>query len=166
MMSCSASRRGITREARVEEERFTDCESERYSSERVEVRDTVYYAAAVAVHDTLREVTTVTVQIGAEGDTVMRSVVTDRFRGRGVVAEREWREKVFLGLQVDCVEVRLDSVIDVERGEMVVRSDGTMERSGGFGSWISGLVMVFKWGVGLVFCLVSLRVVWWVLRKR
>ena len=162
MMSCSACRLGTTREIRVEE-CLTDRTDERHSAERVVVRDTVYCDVAVAVHDTLREITTVTVQIGVAGDTVMRSVVSDRFRGRGVVVERDVWEKVFLGLQRDSVEVRRDSVVDVvevERGEMVVRSEVGRKWMGSFGGWILGLVM------GMVFCVGIVKMVCWLVFRR
>ena len=64
---------GSSRETTSSRERFAS-----YEMTRAEVRmDSV----VVAERDTVREVTTVTIQLGAMGDTVFRSVVTDRERG-------------------------------------------------------------------------------------
>ena len=54
-------------------------------------RDTVREQVVVAVHDTLREVTTITVQLGQTGDTVKVAQVTerDRFRDRAAVKDKE-----------------------------------------------------------------------------
>ena len=47
----------------------------------------------VAIHDTLREVTTITVQLGQTGDTVRVAQVTERDRLRDRSAVRDAREK-------------------------------------------------------------------------
>lgn len=45
------------------------------------VRDSVV-VQSIEVHDTLREVTTITVDRNDRGDTLRQSIVTDRYRGR------------------------------------------------------------------------------------
>ena len=160
MTSCSASRRSVNSEVSVAERSgFAERESVLVSAERVVVRDTVYRDVAVVVRDTLREVTTVTVQIGASGDTVMRSVVTDRFRGRGTGWNQgvvESRNYEFIGqaeLESRAVETRSDVRV-VER-----ENDGTM--SGGGMGWMGRLVLVLKWIVGVCVAVVVVRVVGW-----
>lgn len=51
-------------------------------------RDTVREEVVVAVHDTLREVTTIIIQQNEAGDTVKQSIVTDRYRGRSAEAAK------------------------------------------------------------------------------
>lgn len=144
MMSCSASRRSVNSEVIfAEREGLIERESVQVSAERLVVRDTVYRDVAVVVRDTLREVTTVTVQIGASGDTLMRSVVTDRFRGRGtgwnqgIVESRNYEIFGQAELESRAVETRSDVRV-VER-----ENDDTM--SGGGMGWMGRLVLVLKW---------------------
>ena len=73
-------------------------------------RDTVREQVVVAIHDTLREVTTITVQLGQTGDTVKVAQVTerDRFRDRKAVKDK-----------VEKLVVRTDTVY-IERKDSVV----------------------------------------------
>lgn len=75
----------------------------------VTTRDTVREQVVVAVHDTLREVTTITVQLGQTGDTVKVAQVTerDRFRDRKAVKDKE--EKLIIQKDTVYIEKR-DSV--------------------------------------------------------
>ena len=162
MMSCSACRRGVNSEVSVaEREGLIDRESVLVSAERLVVRDTVYRDVAVVVRDTLREVTTVTVQIGASGDTVMRSVVTDRFRGRGtewnegIVESRDYESFGQAELESRAVETRSDVLVE-ER-----ENYGTM--SGGGMGWMGRLVLVLKWIVGVCVVVIVVRVVGWLI---
>ena len=78
-------------------------------------------SVVVATRDTLKEVTTVTVQLDAVGDTVKVSTVTDRTRAsvRDRVKEVEVRTEV----RVDTVYVeRRDSIL-VKSEEIRVKSD-------------------------------------------
>ena len=63
----------------------------------------------VAVHDTIREVTTITVQLGQAGDTVRVAQVTDRDRIRSKADVRSKREVVRVERDTVYVAVR-DSV--------------------------------------------------------
>lgn len=162
MMSCSASRRSVNSEVRTaEREGLIERESVQVSAERLVVRDTVYRDVAVVVRDTLREVTTVTVQIGASGDTLMRSVVTDRFRGRGtgwnqgIVESRNYEIFGQAELESRAVETRSDVRV-VER-----ENDDTM--SGGGMGWMGRLVLVLKWIFWVCVMVVVVRVVGWLI---
>lgn len=142
MTSCSVSRR-TRREVSVDER-----VSERVRTGRMELRDSVYRTAAVAVHDSVREMTTVTVQIGAQGDTVMRSVVTDRFRVLATDSKRDVAEKVVV--RRDTVYLETDTSVRRDEVAGQARDEG----------WYGGFVYLIKWLVVLVGSLIVLRVVW------
>ena len=72
-------------------------------------RDTVREQVMVAVHDTIREVTTITVQLGQAGDTVRVAQVTDRDRIRSKADVRSKREVVRVERDTVYIAVR-DSV--------------------------------------------------------
>ena len=73
-------------------------------------RDTVREQVMVAVHDTIREVTTITVQLGQAGDTVRVAQVTDRDRIRSKADVRSKKEVVRVVRDTVYVE-RRDSVV-------------------------------------------------------
>ena len=163
MMSCSAFRRGVNSEVSVVERAgFIERESVLVSAQRLVVRDTVYRDVAVALRDTLREVTTVTVQIGAKGDTVMRSVVSDRFRGRGtglshgIVESRNYETLGLAKRQSQAVETQNDMVVEHV-------NEGTLEKTGGIMGWTDRLVVVMKWIVVVGLMVVIGRIVFWLL---
>ena len=77
-----------------------ECETHSYDNETV----------VVAVFDTLREVTTITVQTNEAGDTLRVERITDRSRGAVRVQSVELR--VERQLKVDSSQLNVDSVID------------------------------------------------------
>lgn len=164
MMSCSASRRSVNSEVIfAEREGLIERESVQVSAERLVFRDTVYRDVAVVVRDTLREVTTVTVQIGASGDTLMRSVVTDRFRGRGT----GWNQGIVESRNYEIFgqEERQSFVVETRSDVRVVEhvNEGTLEKTGGIMGWIDGLVVVMKWIVVVGLMVVIGRIGFWLL---
>lgn len=96
-MSCSTSRQATN--SKIQVSSFRSQES----------RDTVREQVVVAVHDTLREVTTITVQLGQTGDTVRVAQVTERDRLRDRSAVRDKEEKLVVRVDTVYVAVR-DSV--------------------------------------------------------
>ena len=66
----------------------------------------------VAVHDTIREVTTITVQLGDAGDTVKVVQITDRDRARNREAVRDKEERLVVKTDTVYVEKR-DSSLQV-----------------------------------------------------
>lgn len=62
----------------------------------LEMRDTVREQVVVAERDTLREVTTITVQTNEKGDTISVSTITDRYRGRdsGQITVKSEKSKI------------------------------------------------------------------------
>ena len=144
MTSCSVCRRGVNSEVIfAEREGLIERESVQVSAEKLVVRDTVYRDGAVVVRDTLREVTTVTVQIGASGDTLMRSVVTDRFRGRGT----GWNQGIVESRNYEIFgqEERQSFVVETRSDVRVVERENDDTMSGGGMGWMGRLVLVLKW---------------------
>ena len=91
-------------------------------------------SVALFVGDTLREVTTVTVQLGAAGDTVRVSTVTDRTRAS--VRDRAKAVEVR-------TEVRVDTVYLERRDSVYVSQKAQKTQNGGVAAWVSGLRWVF-----------------------
>lgn len=106
------------------------------------VRDTVREKVLVAVYDTLREVTTITVQQNEAGDTVFRSVVTDRDRVRERAAVKDKEEKVI---------VRTDTVYVAVRDSTDVRNYGATESQSGE----TALHRTQKWVLAIAFLLLA-----------
>ena len=100
---------------------MTGCGSSRQSAVKdsrfmvngYEMRDSVKESVMVAVHDTIMEVTTVTVDRNEIGDTVRVSTVTDRVRGRGRYNIATYRTKT---------EVVRDTVFIEKRDSIEIRS--------------------------------------------
>ena len=111
-------------------------------------------SVVVAERDTIREVTTVTIQLGATGDTVFQSVVTDRERGRSRDAIAVQRTKT---------EVKVDTVY-VEKRDSVLVSN-TNSTKGTRNSWGNQLARVLKWIfwiiIGLIVLMIVVRIRGW-----
>ena len=78
----------------------------------------------VAVHDTLREVTTITIRQNEAGDTVKQSVVTDRYRGRNAEAAKVDfpLRAVELNLHDERLTVQRDTVYIEKRDSVFVQN--------------------------------------------
>ena len=94
----------------------------------------------VAVHDTIREVTTITVQLGQAGDTVFRSEVTDRDRIRSKADVRSKRE---------VVRVERDTVYIAVRDSVVVRDAANISHH------TSAISHLLKWMLAIAFLLLT-----------
>ena len=113
-----------------------------------EMRDSVKEVVMVAVHDTIMEVTTVTVDRNEIGDTVRVSTVTDRDRVRDRTGFRVLDSRVM---------VKTDTVFIEKRDSIEIRSrpiDGS-EKSSGF-------VTSLKWIFAIAIALIALMIVVWV----
>ena len=80
--------------------------------EGLELRDSSL-VERVEVHDTLREVTTITVDRNDKGDTLRQSIVTDRYRGRD--AQQLKAESSKLRVEQDTVYIEKRDSVMVER---------------------------------------------------
>ena len=104
------------------------------AEERItEARDSV----VIEFRDTLKEVTTVTVQLNAVGDTVKVSTVTDRTRASDRSQLRDKSEKIII--RVDTVYVERRDSVRVDRGQMT----GDSSRASAFVSALSYLKWIF-----------------------
>ena len=99
----------------------------------------------VAVHDTIREVTTITVQTNETGDTVKVVQITDRTRARNrdnVVAQ-----KVKIVERIDTVYIQKDSIgIEDKKIGLSASADGGSKRSGllTYVKWICALICAIR----------------------
>lgn len=96
MTSCSVSRRAS---------------SERSLRTEAVTRDTVWEQVVVAVHDTLREVTTITIRQDPQGDTLKLVQVTDRTRASRREGYRDREEKIVM--KTDTVYVEKTDTVTV-----------------------------------------------------
>lgn len=106
-------------------------------------------SVVVATRDTIREVTTVTIQLGVTGDTVFRSVVTDRERGRSRDAIATQRTKH---------EVRVDTLYVEKRDSIEIRSRPEEAQSKKGQTFLSGLKWVFAIVVTICVLVIILKV--------
>ena len=92
----------------------------------------------VAVHDTLREVTTITIQQNEAGDTVKQSIVTDRYRGRNAEGLKVHDERLTVQRDTIYVEKRDSVVVEKNTG----LSNPTNKKSGflTYVKWIFALI--------------------------
>ncbi len=107
-----------------------------------DVRESERDSVVVTERDTVREVTTVMIQLGAEGDTTFQSVVTDRERLR----DRSRSDRA-----THRSEVRMDTVY-VERRDSVFVKNSNQARA-------SPLLKILKWSFWIVVGLIALTVV-------
>ena len=98
----------------------------------------------VAVHDTIMEVTTITVRENEQGDTLRVSTVTDRLRGRSRDAIAVQRTKT---------EVRVDTVYIEKRDSIEIRSRPEGQSGG------TALHRTLKWVFWIILALIGLVIV-------
>jgi hypothetical protein len=107
-----------------------------------DVRESERDSVVVTERDTIREVTTVMIQLGAGGDTTFHSVVTDRER---------LRDRSRQDVATHRSEVRVDTVY-VERRDSVLVKNSNQARA-------SPLLKILKWSFWIVVGLIALTVV-------
>jgi len=111
-------------------------------------RDTVREQVVVEVHDTLREVTTITIRENERGDTVFRSEVTDRDRIRSKADVRSKKE---------VVRVERDTVYVERRDSILVKSEERRVKSS-ISHHTSAISHLLKW-VFAVICAVGVLII-------
>ena len=107
-----------------------------------DVREAEKDSVVVTERDTVREVTTVMIQLGAGGDTTFQSVVTDRER---------LRDRSRQDVATHRSEVRVDTVY-VERRDSVLVKNSNQARA-------SPLLKILKWSFWIVVGLIALTMV-------
>lgn len=116
----------------------------RYGIATYETKDSMMEKVMVELHDTIREVTIITVDRNEVGDTVFRSVVTDRTRAARREDVAAYRTKTV---------IKTDTVF-VERRDSVLVQSGTKGRARD-SPFVSGL----KWVFWIVIALIGLGIV-------
>ena len=106
----------------------------------------------VAVHDTIREVTTITVQTNDAGDTLKMVQITDRDRARNREAVRDKEERLVVRTDTVYVEKRDSSLQVTAYG---LQEDGPPTVSGK----LSAVSKILKWITALVCAVVVLILV-------
>ena len=89
-------------------------------------RDTVWQQVVVAVHDTLREVTTIALQHNDRGDTLKLMQVTDRTRASSSSDLREKKERTEVRVDTVYEEKQSDNTVAVAGPGVTVDKDGTL----------------------------------------
>ena len=125
----------------------TALKSEVSSQTSSATRDTVREEVVVAVHDTLREVTTITIQQNEAGDTVKQSIVTDRYRGRNAEGLKVHDERL---------TVQRDTIYVEKRDSVYVQTNTNLANPT---NKKSGFLTCVKWITALVCAIVVLVVV-------
>ena len=106
----------------------------------------------VAVHDTIREVTTITVQTNDAGDTVKVVQITDRDRARNREAVRDKEQRLVVKTDTVYIEKRDSSLRLSSLGAYGLQEDGTPTISGK----LSAVSKILKWITALVCAVVVL----------
>ncbi|MBO6169036.1 MAG: hypothetical protein J6O51_03605 [Bacteroidales bacterium] len=112
LTSCSVSRRASS--------------SERLLRTETTTRDTVWQQVVVAVHDTLREVTTITLQQIDQGDTLKLLQVTDRTRASCSEGLKEKKERTEVRVDTVYVEKQSENTVAVAGPGVAIDKDGTL----------------------------------------
>lgn len=111
-------------------------------------RDTVWQQVVVAVRDTLREVTTITLQQNDQGDTLKLVQVTDRTRASNREGYRDREEKIVFKTDTFYIEKTDTVTVNSKQGESPVSS-----RLTAFGS-------ILKLLIGLIASIIVLLITW------
>jgi hypothetical protein len=107
-------------------------------------RDTVREEVALVVHDTIREVTTITIRQNEAGDTLKVVQITDRDRLRDRSQVRDKSEKLI---------VKTDTVYIEKRDSVVVRDAANISHH------TSAISHLLKWIFALICAIVVLIIV-------
>ena len=126
--SCCTSRKAVSSQEQVRLERV---------SEKV---DSVQEHTAVAVHDTLQEVTTITIQTNDRGDTLKITQITDRNRIRAMSDFRSKKEEV---------KVRVDTVY-IERRDSSYAEKTIVAGSEDKSTWGGSFRSTLKWIIAIL----------------
>ena len=98
------------------------------TSQRHEVSDTIREQVVVEVHDTVRETTTITVQLDTAGDTVRLLQVTERNTIRNSDRIREHTERTLELKDTLSVEKQTDRSVAVAGPSVEIDKDGNVTK--------------------------------------
>ena len=134
--SCCTSRKAVSSQEQVRLERI----SEKVDSEQEHT--------AVAVHDTLQEVTTITIQTNDRGDTLKFTKITDRSR---------LRERSDIRNRSSDVRVRIDTVY-IERRDSSYAEKNIVADSEDKGTWGGSFRSTLKWIFAILCAIIVLMI--------
>ena len=108
---------------------------------RVECVESVEKVDSVVVEhsDTLREVTTITVQLNDTGDTLKISTVTDRERIRSMSDVRSKKEDVYVRTDTVYIEKEADKTVAVAGPNVEIDKDGNVTKR------VNRVAQTLKW---------------------
>ena len=112
----------------------------------------------VAVHDTIREVTTITVQTNDAGDTLKVVQITDRDRARNREAVRDKEERLVVKTDTVYIEKRDSSLQVSSLGAYGLQEDGTPTVSGKLSAVSKILKWIFWILIGLIGLIVTVKI--------
>ena len=121
---------------RSQETRSLELRSKQLNS--LETRDSVREVMMVAERDTLREVTTITVQTNERGDTIKVVQITDLTRARNRDTTSDTKEKTV---------TRIDTVYIERRDSVMVSTTSVTDQKEGF--WTK-LRSTLKWALAVI----------------
>ena len=98
------------------------------TSQRHEVSDTIREQVVVEVHDTVRETTTITVQLDTAGDTVRVSTVTERDHVRDRSQLKVKSEKLKVETDTVYVEREAEKTVAVAGPNVEIDKNGNVTR--------------------------------------
>lgn len=127
--------------------------SERSLRTETVTRDTVWQQVVVAVRDTLREVTTITLQQNDQGDTLKLVQVTDRTRASNREGYRDREEKIVFKTDTFYIEKTDTVTVSTVSGKPLSCKQ-------------TGLVPTLKWLFWCILALIALVVIIRILPRR
>ena len=136
---------------------WTSCGSTKQISRETETRANTNYtnvtnerdSVVIAERDTLKEVTTITVQLNEIGDTVKVSTITDRTRASS-------RDRV-RDVEIKVVE-RTDTVYVEKRDSVMVQNTGLTNPTDKKNTFVSSLKWIFWILIGLIGLIITVKV--------
>ena len=128
-----------------------------------ETRDTVREQVMVAVHDTVREVTTITIDRNESGDTLRLTQETDRYRGREAQRLKDRSENVVVVRDTVYIEKRDSSLRVSSLGAYGLQGDpSTGSGRDTVSGKLSAVSKVLKWIfwilIGLIGLIITMKV--------
>ena len=144
--SCCTSRKAVSSQEQVRLERV---------SEKV---DSVQEHTAVAVHDTLQEVTTITIQTNDRGDTLKVTQITDRNRIRAMSDFRSKKEEVKVRIDTVYIERRDSTSVSSSWTSQATKSMTRFQVSGGEdkSTWGGSFRSTLKWIFAVICAIIGL----------
>ena len=130
---------------------WTSRKASKSSELRVESVESVEKVDSVVVEhsDTLREVTTITVQLNDTGDTLKISTVTDRERIRSMSDVRSKKEDVYVRTDTVYIEKEAEKTVAVVGPNVEIDKDGNIRHQPSY-------IRLLKWVFWILLAIIAL----------